>query len=317
MNLNKLSPSELKQALAKDALKAVTIERFCEPDRLSPLNDVLTQNPDLRVVLVVDEAEKTDSDKCWNMAILPHIPAVQRLSVLSNSSEPLASIAKLNDIESLTEFSLGGFLDRKIDLAPLERHKQLESISLDLRLSKKQCRFLESMKELRSLTVESANPADLPTGSLRCLKLTKPGKTIDQIPDHFPELNELFIQKVAPSVDLGFISRLQYLEKLSINYSSGLLNLPDLSGLSQLRELELLDAKNLKSVEALGTVTSLQVLAITNANDLEVNSCAVLQKLSDLKIVYTLFANDNLEKRFAEMAKESEWVNRHPSVLNR
>ena len=287
------------------------------PKRLSELNGVLKEFPALKVVLVVDGGLQPVVGVLQNLDVLPLIPSVRRLAVLSNSSTPLTSLGQLSGVDSLLEFSLGGFLDSKIDLAPLARHRDLESLALELKLPKKGCRIIDGMVDLRSLSVESVNPADLTCPNLQSLKLTKPGNGLESIPEKFPTLRELFLQKVPKSASLTFLTLLTSLEKVTINYTPSLVELPDFGHHAQLRYVELLEARNLSSLEPLCSVKSMETLCLTGANHLSPNSCTCLRKLPQLRDVYTAFSNSALEKLFSEMAEECGWITRHPSVLVR
>ena len=151
--------------------------------------------------------------------------------------------------------------DKNISLAPLQACPQLEKISLELPLTKKQHQELPLLQSLKKMNVR-----DLQTDLLQPIPtmefLEVQGLQSTDLDKKMPNLKNLLILNSNKLEDISFISGLKYLESLSFCGANKVTKLPHLAPLKGLRYLSLINMKLLTDILSIREANQLQSLRI-------------------------------------------------------
>ena len=180
---------------------------------------------------------------------------------ISNRDKGFDSLKGIEHFQNLKELDLMLCYDKNISLAPLQACLQLEKISLELPLTKKQHQELSLLQSLKKMNVR-----DLQTDLLQPIPtmefLEVQGLQSTDLDKKMPNLKNLLILNSNKLEDVSFISGLKYLESLSFCGANKVTKLPHLAPLKGLRYLSLINMKLLTDILSIREANQLQRLRI-------------------------------------------------------
>ena len=180
---------------------------------------------------------------------------------ISNRDKGFDSLEGIEHFQNLKELDLMLCYDKNISLAPLQACPQLEKISLELPLTKKQHQELSLLQSLKKMNVR-----DLQTDLLQPIPtmefLEVQGLQSTDLDKKMPNLKNLLILNSNKLEDVSFISGLKYLESLSFCGANKVDKLPYLAPLKELRYLSLINMKLLTDILSIREANQLQRLRI-------------------------------------------------------
>ena len=180
---------------------------------------------------------------------------------ISNRDKGFDSLKGIEHFQNLKELDLMLCYDKNISLAPLQACLQLEKISLELPLTKKQHQELSLLQSLKKMNVR-----DLQTDLLQPIPIMEflevQGLQSTDLDKKMPNLKNLLILNSNKLEDISFISGLKYLESLSFCGANRVDKLPYLAPLKGLRYLSLINMKLLTDILSIREANQLQRLRI-------------------------------------------------------
>ena len=180
---------------------------------------------------------------------------------ISNRDKGFNSLKGIEHFQNLKELDLMLCYDKNISLAPLQACPQLEKISLELPLTKKQHQELSLLQSLKKMNVRDLQ-TDLLQPILTMESLEVQGLQSTDLDKKMPNLKNLLILNSNKLEDISFISGLKYLESLSFCGANKVTKLPHLAPLKGLRYLSLINMKLLTDILSIREANQLQRLRI-------------------------------------------------------
>ena len=180
---------------------------------------------------------------------------------ISNRDKGFDSLKGIEHFQNLKELDLMLCYDKSISLAPLQACPQLEKISLELPLTKKQHQELSLLQSLKKMNVRDLQTdLLLPIPTMEFLEVQ--GLQSTDLDKKMPNLKNLLILNSNKLEDISFISGLKYLESLSFCGANKVTKLPHLAPLKGLRYLSLINMKLLTDILSIREANQLQRLRI-------------------------------------------------------
>ena len=180
---------------------------------------------------------------------------------ISNRDKGFDSLKGIEHFQNLKELDLMLCYDKNISLAPLQACPQLEKISLELPLTKKQHQELSLLQSLKKMNVRDLQTdLLLPIPTMEFLEVQ--GLQSTDLDKKMPNLKNLLILNSNKLEDISFISGLKYLESLSFCGANKVTKLPHLAPLKELRYLSLINMKLLTDILSIREANQLQSLRI-------------------------------------------------------
>ena len=180
---------------------------------------------------------------------------------ISNRDKGFDSLKGIEHFQNLKEFNLMLCYDKNISLAPLQSCSQLEKISLELPLTKKQHQELSLLQSLKKINVRKLQTDLLQSISTMEFLEVQDLQSTD-LDKKMPNLKNLLILNSNKLEDISFISGLKYLESLSFCGANKVTKLPYLASLKGLKYLSLINMKLLTDILSIREVNQLRSLRI-------------------------------------------------------
>ena len=274
------------------------------PEKLQILSEILV-HPHKSTFILQLLRENTQKD--WiNIEDFKMVWNVEQIFI-SNRELRFNSLKGIESFQNLKGLVLALCYDRNLSLAPLQACSKLETISLELPLTKKQHQDLSLLQSLKKMNVKDLRPDLLQIMSTMEF-LEVQGLRNTELDKKMPNLKELLILNSNKLEDVSCISGLKHLEKLSFLGANKVIKLPTLTNLKQLTYLSLMNMKHLTDIFSIREVKQLRNLRIaTNSftfNDLAWITPSIFPFLENITIkLKTMRDTNTFLTHFPEIGK--------------
>ncbi|HWV72852.1 MAG TPA: hypothetical protein VN040_14085 [Pseudosphingobacterium sp.] len=308
LRLNQLTEKTFEDVSPAD-VKSISIEGPADDEKIKMLQHLLSANREIKVTLVVEPDISAKSDQLVNLEIIQILDNLRHLTLLCFSSVQLKSLQILESLQSLEFFRISGNYDKKIDLAPLRRNRNLLDFELEFGfVDKKQIDFVNGLEHLQSLKVSVLDAALMEENTnLKSLSVRNTLKNANQLSKTCPLLREFQINIAKAVESFDFLNSFQHLEELLIGNTGKLVSVPKLSSSEKIKDLKLLFTPNFSDIESILQFENLEGFALSEFTSISMNQIAKLQSLKKLRRVYLSFKDSKDEKLFNEMAYKNGW----------
>jgi len=290
-------------------IRSVSIEGYTNSEKLDLLNQFLSKNGKINLVVVMDPGEPEKKDHLTGPQLISQLKNIRNLKLLCFGSQPLENLEPLSSINSLEHFQLSGNYNKKINLDPLVESKALKFLELEFGLAdKKQYKIINQLSQLTQLKVSTLDAAAItPNDRLAELTITNTLKNPELIPAAFLNLSSFSISYAKGLESFDFLSGLKKLTQLSIGYTQKLSQLPKLANPENISSLTFLHTPNFKGIQQILGFENLESLVVNEFDSIPVTEVAKLEKLRKLKRVVLNFKKDPDQEQFEQLALKSGW----------
>lgn len=289
--------------------KIVALERAIGAAELVVINDYFSVNKDAKLALAINYGNDVPADKIGFLNVLEHLPEVEKLSIVVSGGKMLEGIEAVASLTDLKEFQLSGFYKKTVVLKPLEKFSKLNALILDWGVNATQQKII---KEFSNLTLLSLQTLDLRVfdrkPNLRTLSIGHSIKDHNKLEDVFPNITSLHLTKCDEVNNFDFISKLVYLEELTLREMVHLVSFPGMTK-GRLRKIKLINAIHLESIATLDGLNAIEKLAITGIRKLKATDFKRFESKPTLKTLYTQFDDGKESSQFDLLANRNGWIN--------
>ncbi len=302
MDLHKIKLTELDEKI-KELDKKICITELINKSVLEKINSKYYNFP------VYFSLENRSVLK--NFEFLTNLNDVTLFADYDFDIKNLDFLEKFNNLKVLNITSL----DRqKISFKKLQHITKLEELKFEGIDNKGQYAFINQQTNLKKLHINKIDLDLIETNeNLVDLRVHSTIKSENQIHLKFPNLKKLNFHGCSRLKEHSFISKLDLLEDITINYNSHITHFPKISNPKLLKRVVMLTCPNFCDVESILSFENLETFCLTSYDkplQFPIQEFKKLKQLKKLKRVYTQFGikEKDLEP-IKKVYEETKWIN--------
>ena len=235
------------------------LDNIPNQEKISILNnEVLTDNASMFTLVL--SSKNTNWINLLDFQCLTHIQNIE----IHNTTLGFNSIEGVQNFRNLKSFKLLHFYEKEMDLKPFSLCENLETLVLDIALTKSHHEDISNLKKLKTLKVRKLKTAYI-TRELSNIEFLE----VYNLQDTFlnckmPNLKNLRVYNSNSLENVNFLSSLNNLEWIFLYGLNKVVNLPDFTNLSVLKQVTIQNMKGLKDISSLETAKQLTTLCLRN-----------------------------------------------------
>lgn len=304
-NLNDYKIEQIVQNIT-DNEQFVVDSKGVSKNLLIKINECISLKKNIKLILICDYNVNTNSNWINNLEVLLYLNKIKRLVIINNSSIALSNLKPLRHIESLTEFSLIGFIEQSINLDTLLKFN-LNIINLELNATKSIYNILEMNKELKSIGINTIDSEKIKINTnVTHLKIYKQLLNQENIGIKYPNLKTIQLSNVKNIKCFDFLYSFLSLENLSLR-NTNIEIFPKLQ-INRLNRLELLMNKKLKNINSILYLEELKKIAITGSALLYENDLMDCLNIKGLEQFYFTSPQKKIQSIISNKIKERKII---------
>lgn len=274
-----------------------------EIDKLCEINDRISYNDNIKLILSCDYGVTVPNGTVNNLEILRYLDKITRLVIFNHSSMPLSNIDNVSHIYGLTEFTLSGFINQRIDLDILSKYN-LSLLDLDLNPTLALYKLICKNKNLKTLRINSFDLEYMNENkNLLELEIKKSLINSELIEDRLPSIETIRLNNIKKINNFSFLSCLKFLKNISLR-NTPIISFPILD-VNRLSRIELVRNNKLSDISSLFKLESIDRIFISLCDKIPLEMLETCLTINNLEQFYLLTAKQKTNSVINQILKRT------------